>query len=410
MVARLGFPGGLALVALALSQGCAPLQDADHVSVGLLLPYTGSQAAIGSSLERGAIMAVEYANSAGGIQGRPIRLLFADTHSDPQRAMASVHNLLDQGVVAIMGPESAEVAAAILPAMQARNVLLLSPFLSDAVQLQAPPDRPWFRLAPSARALGEAVAKQLFQDGRSQTAIAYTTNRYCQDLAVAAQERFITLGGTVSVNQPLDPDQNSYSQEVVALAAALDALVLMADPLPAARLVNDLYVSAPGSQWNFYLSPNLKTESFLQNVIGPVLNGSVGVAPKLGQDVSSFSQAYRQRYLGEEPLEGTYFYFDATALLLLAVQRDARVRGVELLGNGDQLAAAVRQVSTPSGISAGWDELAGGLKRIGQGTQVYYSGLTGPILWDAAGSRALGTTEVWTIEDGRIMQRGAAAP
>jgi len=375
----------------------------------MLLPYTGSQAAIGASLERGAIMAVERANQSGGILGKPIRLVFADTHSDARRAVSSVQDLLDQGALAILGPESAEVAAAILPKLTERRVPLLTPFLGDAVELRGDANPLWFRLAPSARALGEAIAKKLFRDGRTSAAFVYTTDRYGLDLATAAQERYVTLGGSVTVAQPLSVGKSGYSEEVRSLSQDSDALVLLADPLPGARLVNELYVSFPSTAWRFYLSPNLKTGVFLQNVIGSVLNGAVGVAPELGQDVTPFTDAYRTQFLGDEPVEGTFFYYDATALVLLALQRAAHTHGSADVG-GDALVRAVRAVANQNGISAGWDELDSAMQRLGRGEQVYYSGLTGPILLDPAGSRALGTTEVWSILNGQISGGETNAP
>ena len=301
------------------------------------------------------------------------------------------------------------MAAAILPLLSARKVPLLSPFLGDAVELQGEPNPLWFRLAPSAHALGEAIAKKLYRDGRTHAGFVYTTDRYGLDLAEAATGRYQTLGGTVTVAQPLAADQSSYSEEVRALNGTVDALVLLADPLPGARLVNDLYVSSPSTAWKFYLSPNLKTGVFLQNVLGSVLNGAVGVAPQLGQEVWPFSEAYRTRFLGDEPVEGTFFYYDATALTVLALQRAASAAGSVAVG-GDALATSVRAVADQNGISVGWDEVAAAMEKLGSGAQVYYSGLTGPILLDPAGSRALGTTQVWSISNGQIGHQQDATP
>jgi hypothetical protein len=49
-----------------------------------------------------------------------------------------------------------------------------------------------------------------------------------------------------------------------------------------------------------------------------------------------------------------------------------------------------------------WDELERGLQRMRDGGDVYYSGLTGPMLLDACGSRQLGATSTWQIHAGTI--------
>lgn len=397
---------GPLLAALIATTACGPATEtADTINVGVLLPYTGNQAAIGSSLERAVIMAVETVNQAGGVGGKPVRLVYADTHSDPQRARQSLERLLDQDVVAVVGPDSVDVAEAILPRLLEEQVVLLSPFLADAVETQQLGTYPWFRLAPSARALGEAIARKMSRDGHVQAAFAYSQNRYGEELFAATSNRFVQLGGMVSTSQGLDATQGSYSNQVRALNVDADAMVLLADPLPAALLVNELAVYITNPPWSWYLSPNLKNDVFLHNLLGSSLEGAVGVAPALDVDVSSFQRAYRDRFLGDEAREGVYFYYDATVLLLLAVQR-AMVQAGSADFCMDQLVTAVRQVARPTGITTRWDEVQRALGLISEGRLAYYTGVTGPILLDEQGSRTLGATSEWYITNGDITDRG----
>jgi ABC-type branched-subunit amino acid transport system substrate-binding protein len=60
------------MMALGGSLACeAPPEDA--IPIGLLLSYTGDPAANSINSERALRMAIEEANAAGGVAGRPVR-------------------------------------------------------------------------------------------------------------------------------------------------------------------------------------------------------------------------------------------------------------------------------------------------------------------------------------------------
>jgi hypothetical protein len=67
------------------------------------------------------------------------------------------------------------------------------------------------------------------------------------------------------------------------------------------------------------------------------------------------------------------------------------------------LEAALVDAAKPPGESAGWDEIELGLRRLRDGADVYYSGLTGPLLLDACGSRRSGVTTGFHVTNGRIV-------
>ena len=71
----------LALAAATIGcSGTAPHED--PISIGLMLSYTGYLAANSVNSERALLMAIETANAAGGVAGRPVALLARDTRSD----------------------------------------------------------------------------------------------------------------------------------------------------------------------------------------------------------------------------------------------------------------------------------------------------------------------------------------
>lgn len=391
----------VALAALALvASGCSEEEAApipEGLRVGLLLPFTGSASATASNLERSALFAADRINAGGGIDGQPLRIISRDTHSDPERGVEAARELVALGAVAVIGPESADVAEQVAPVLAEENVLFLSPFVGAAADPSRTCSTPWFRLAPSAKALGEALAKQAKAANVPEVAVFYSGSPYDRALGAAAASRFPQLGGKVVVQAELDPDAQSYASEVRrAIDAGVTDVILAASPRAAALVVNEFdALSRTKPRW--FLSPLLKTDLLVQNVAPQALDGALGVAPKIYERDGNFPETFAQRWLGDEPLEGAYFYYDATALLAIALAKSA------YSDTKPELNPAMLEAAGPPGEAVRWNELDVGLQRLSEGEDMYYTGLTGPLRLERCGGRATGITSTWTVEAGRIV-------
>jgi urea transport system substrate-binding protein len=78
----------------------------DTYKIGVVLPFSGSEANSGTPCLNGARMAVEEINENGGVLGgRPIELVVEDSETNPQKALERTRKLVEaDGVQAILGP------------------------------------------------------------------------------------------------------------------------------------------------------------------------------------------------------------------------------------------------------------------------------------------------------------------
>jgi ABC-type branched-subunit amino acid transport system substrate-binding protein len=228
----------------------------------------------------------------------------------------------------------------------------------------------------------------------------YAASNYDEALRDSVKSRFETLGGSVSLELRLDPNAQSYAEQVEqARQANVQAIVLTSSPRAGALVVNEFdALSQVPPRW--FLSPLLKTDLLVQNVAPEALEGALGVAPSIQDTSTDFPIAFGQRWQGDVPLEGAYFYYDAVALLALAIEKtkldDSGAIQLPALQTGLLSAAG------PPGESAGWNDLETGLGQLRNGENVYYSGLTGPLLLNACGERAIGSTTPWEVHAGSI--------
>ena len=372
---------------------------ADAVRVGLLLPFTGEDAAIGTGYERAVLMAVDIINGHGGLGGQPVALITRGTHSDPERALASAQALLDEGVIAIIGPENATVARRILPLLDAQDVPLISPVVSGSDNIVLSADYRWIRLAPSAALLGRTSANHLYDSGVRQISVVYVNEDYNFDYSAALVERFLFRGGLLSASVHIDESSLGYEDQVDELTRSAGRDVVLALPTEsAARFVNELFTSG-GEDWNWFLSPTLETPVFIQNTYPGVLDGARGVGVDVSQRDMAFARQFEQRF-GRMPDDGAWFYYDAVALLAFAIESMAAAGDPP---DGASLALAVMEAAKTAGVLVDWNELTQGLDYARDGRKVSYRGLTGPFLLDATGQQMRAPTSVWTIEDGEIV-------
>src|SRR5438128_1422974 len=106
--------------AALISMGGGLANAADVVKIGQIEAQTGPTAAYGFMGVRGAALAVDQINRAGGFkvagQTYKLQLLAPDTRGDPKEAIVHIKRLLEQEKVHfVLGPSSSGVFAAIAP-------------------------------------------------------------------------------------------------------------------------------------------------------------------------------------------------------------------------------------------------------------------------------------------------------
>ncbi len=121
-----------ALIALsgAILSGCSDESggpDANVIKIGVAGPLTGANASFGAQLKKGAEQAAEDINAAGGMNGKPIELLFGDDVSDPKQGVSVANKFAGEGVKFVIGHFNSGVS---MPASQVyaeNGILMISP-------------------------------------------------------------------------------------------------------------------------------------------------------------------------------------------------------------------------------------------------------------------------------------------
>ena len=117
----------LAGLALLLS-GCGPSGDANVIKIGEYASLTGKEATFGQSSHNGTELAVDELVAAGGLLGKPLRLITEDNQSKAGESQTVVNKLIARdGVVAILGEVASSRSLEAAPVCQNAKIPMISP-------------------------------------------------------------------------------------------------------------------------------------------------------------------------------------------------------------------------------------------------------------------------------------------
>ena len=166
--------------------------------MALLLILTGKKSELGVQERNGVELAVEKINESGGIAGRKIELVIRDDQGTVDGAKNADRQLIEAGVIAIIGHATSSQTVAGLQVTEPARVVLIGPTISS-------PDftgkyRYFFRVYPSFADSAKSFAKHIFQDRKlSKVAIIYDNNNaaYSEVYKKVFVEKYNDMGGGV---------------------------------------------------------------------------------------------------------------------------------------------------------------------------------------------------------------------
>jgi branched-chain amino acid transport system substrate-binding protein len=117
---------GVVLACSACSGGVREASGSDPIKVGAILSLSGVYGGIGNETLDGVQFGVDEVNAAGGINGRKVELVVKDYRSDQSLIVGLANELLQDGVVAIAGPDTSTSAVVLDPTMASAKVPMIS--------------------------------------------------------------------------------------------------------------------------------------------------------------------------------------------------------------------------------------------------------------------------------------------
>ncbi|HEY8244195.1 MAG TPA: ABC transporter substrate-binding protein [Casimicrobiaceae bacterium] len=225
--------------AVALALAASPALAQEKIKVGMMLPYTGTFAALGNAITNGFKLAI--AEQGGKLGGRDFEYFTVDDESDPSKAPENVNKLIKRdNVDVIVGTVHSGVAMAMAKAAKDNNALLLIPNAGED-SITGPLCAPnIIRTSFANSAAGYAMGK-VAADRGYKTVVTLAWKYAAGDQSVSGFKEAFEKGGGKVVKELSLPFPNVEFQPFLTEIAALkpDAVYVFFAGGGAVKLVKD---------------------------------------------------------------------------------------------------------------------------------------------------------------------------
>lgn len=271
----------------------------DALKIGVLAPLSGPYAAGGTSFVQAATLAVEQANAEGGVSGRLVTIVVADTQGRVDVAKAEALRLVSrEKVSALVGAYLSEETVGVMEVAAAHRTVLIVPVaataeITDLVRREYARYRYVFRVGYSLPQWGEMIAAFLSDRKVRRYAFIGAGIRWNRELGETLERIAAPRGITPAYTAFYSPGNPAFDTVAVAAAAAAPDIVILADPgRNAVSLLKRLREAAPAL-------PALSIGGALGDArlaASIPLSGPVYVQAAAWRGVSPAATAYVERY------------------------------------------------------------------------------------------------------------------
>ena len=374
----------LALVAAS----CGGESTSEPLRVGLLLNSSGTS---GAAVERQQSfeLAMKHVNEGGGVLGRPVEWVVAESTLDPEAAVSEARRLVEEeGIHALVGPSTSATSLQVVERVTGpEGIPTISPSATSPLLTDAADNDFFFRTALSDSAQGPVVARLVRDQGFSNVGLIYRNDAWGKGLFDSFQAAW--TGGLRAVS--LEPGETALLPQLRQSANQdAEALVLITFDDATSIAVRE---ALENSLYDQFVIVETSFSEELQGLVGEAGGRAYGTAPGSAphnESAAAWERAYEEEY-GAAPesgyVRGTY---DAAIAIALAAEAAGSL-------DGSAIRDRLRSIGSGPGIVvvAGAEGIASGLEVLGRGEEVDYDGVAVSMDWDAKGDLSRGHIGTW---------------
>ncbi len=231
LVTALAFTAALTLGAQAQAQA---------IKIAVLQELSGAGATAGTNAKNGIEMAVKEINASGGILGRKIETMVADTQSNPSVAKGLAQKAVDDNVFAVMGPT---FSGSILVSMSETKRAEIPNFTGGEAASITQQGNPYiFRTSFTQDTAMPKVARYMANNLKAKTvAVIFVNNDFGKGGRDSITKALEALGAKVVADISTDSGQVDFSAPVLkAKQSNADVVFVYSNEEESARALREL--------------------------------------------------------------------------------------------------------------------------------------------------------------------------
>jgi ABC-type branched-subunit amino acid transport system substrate-binding protein len=367
------------------------------LTIGSLLPQTGSLAYLGPPEFAGVDLAIKDINAAGGVLGKDVVGVKADSgDTDSGIAPAETDTLLKAKSDVIVGAASSGVSLTVIDKILSAGVVQFSPAntSTDFDTGDYSGEDLYFRTAPSDILQGAVLANALIEDGKQNVAILARQDAYGETLAKEITKNLEAAGSKVAASVLYSEKDGPGDTQIAEIADSnADAVVLVAFEETTTIIPKLIQAGAgPKDVSTYFVDGNTASYAADSKVPLPkgTLKGTKGTIP--GADAGP---EFKERLLEVNPDLKDYSYsaesYDAvvtSALAAIVADSDA----------GEAIAKEIPNV-TKGGEKCDSFEACAALLKDDPKTDIDYDGVSGEIELGETGSPTSASIGIYEYDE-----------
>ena len=289
--------------------------------VGFISHLTGDAAVYGQSMKNGTELALDVINSAGGIGGVPVEVIYEDDRLSPADAQTAFLKLVETDKVpVILGSASSTISLSICPKANEMGVVEVSQ-VSTAPSLKNC-GKYFFSVMASDTAQGPEWVKVARYLGVKEAAVMYINNDYGIGVKDTFVKAFQAAGGKLLIVQPFELGGKDFRAEILKVRETNPKVVFMVDHVAESSIVlKQAMELGLKTQWVVDVSvvspevPQLAGAEACEGMIG--LRAGSSETPQY----KTFRAAFQKKF-GKEPTIWADFAYDAMMLVGKAIAKE----------------------------------------------------------------------------------------
>lgn len=306
-----------------------PAMAQETIKIGLVAPSSGANARYGSFALRGAELAANEINAKGGLDGRTIEIISADSVCTPVEGVSATQRLINQDEVDfIIGDICSSVTLAMQPIVENAKIVLVNAASSNpqiTYKAGVGGFKYSFRNYPTDEIRAKSIAQYAADKGLKKLAVLSVdsdygrgaidfTKKYIEDLGIELISEDYYKEGEVDFRSVLSKIRTSDAEAILMYGLA-DTTPIVARQMIETGLAGKLPLIGNGE---FSASATIQAAP-------KAIEGAIEAAAWLpaydSEGSKAFVAAFQAAHSGEEPNNHAYGHWETVHLLAQAIDQ-----------------------------------------------------------------------------------------
>ncbi len=307
--------------------GCLDIGPTDPIHIAYLLVVAGPNETLGVDSRNGIEIAID--DAGGKILDHEVKFDGEDGGCSAEGGQAAGTKLAaDPTIVAVIGTSCSSEARVAVPLLSQAGFVIISPSNTapDLTEKGNENNHPgYLRTAHNDLVQGAVAAKYVYEEAKlTKAATIHDGSLYADKLQAVFAEEFQKMGGTITSQQAVDPNQTDMSAVLTSIAAGAPEMIYFPVFLPAGGFIIRQAKQTPGLEKVLLMGADGLFSPDVTKAAGDDVEGFHVSSPLLsGAPYDEFKAKYKTKF-GTEPISIFHAHaYDAFNIIKAAIEKVA---------------------------------------------------------------------------------------